>query len=282
MEDLGRGGPGDPGVDPQGADAADAEEHLLQQPVLGRSAVQPVGHVALGRLVVLDPGVEQQQRHPADLGDPDLGRERPVAGKRDVDPGRGPVGLAEQGEWHRLRVDDRVALLLPAVGRERLLEVAVAVEQSHPDHGSAEVAGGLEVVAGKDAEPAGVLRQNRTDAEFGREVRDSPRNLRSQAVVSAVLGEVVTQICRRAFEPVEEGPVAGQLIEAFGAHLTEQANRIMAGRLPQSGVDGGEEVLGRRMPTPAEVHGQLAERGEGRREHWSDREATDGTHEGTR
>ena len=73
VEHLGRGCAGEPAVGAQRADAADAEQHLLQQPVLAAAAVEPVGDVALGRLVVLDVGVEQQQRHPADLGLPDLG-----------------------------------------------------------------------------------------------------------------------------------------------------------------------------------------------------------------
>ena len=39
----GAGGAGDPGVGADRADAADAEQHLLAQPVLGVAAVQPVG-----------------------------------------------------------------------------------------------------------------------------------------------------------------------------------------------------------------------------------------------
>ena len=61
---------------------------------------------------------------------------------------------------------DRVGLLLPAVARQRLPEVAGAVEQADADERHAEVAGGLEVVAGQDAEAAGVLRQHRGDAEL--------------------------------------------------------------------------------------------------------------------
>ena len=73
VEDLGLGGAGDPGVGTEGADAADAEQQLLEQPVLGGAAVQPVGHVAELAGVLLDVGVEQQQRDAADLGDPDAG-----------------------------------------------------------------------------------------------------------------------------------------------------------------------------------------------------------------
>ena len=63
-------------------------------------------------------------------------------------------------------------LLLPAVAGEGLAEVAVPVEQPDADQRYAEVAGGLEMVAGEDAEAAGVLRQGGGDAELGREVGD--------------------------------------------------------------------------------------------------------------
>ena len=43
----------------------------------------------------------------------------------------------------------------------------VPVEQSHADHRDAEVAGGLEVVAGEDAEAAGILWQDGRDAILG-------------------------------------------------------------------------------------------------------------------
>ena len=51
-------------------DAADAEQHLLAQAVVLVAAVEAVGDAALGRRVLLDVAVEQQQRHPADLGPP--------------------------------------------------------------------------------------------------------------------------------------------------------------------------------------------------------------------
>jgi hypothetical protein len=44
-------------------------------------------------------------------------------------------------------------LQLPAVGRQALLEVSGPVQQPHADQRDAEVRGGLEVVAGEDAQP---------------------------------------------------------------------------------------------------------------------------------
>ena len=75
VEHLGRRCVGRCAVGPQRADAADTEQHLLQQPVLGAAAVQPVGDLTFGRRVGLDVGVQQQQRDAADLRHPDLRRE---------------------------------------------------------------------------------------------------------------------------------------------------------------------------------------------------------------
>ena len=72
----------------------------------------------------------------------------------------------------RRRVDAGVGLLLPAVGVEVLMEVALGVQQPDADEWHAEVGGRLQVVAGEHPEPAGVLRERLGDAELGREVGD--------------------------------------------------------------------------------------------------------------
>ena len=84
VEHLGRRGAGEPAYGAQRADAADAEQHLLLQPVVAAAAVEPVGDLALGRRVLLDVGVEQQQRHPADLRPPDLGAQAAAPGQADL------------------------------------------------------------------------------------------------------------------------------------------------------------------------------------------------------
>ena len=101
-----------------------------------------------------------------------------LAGQPDDDLRDRAVLLAQQRERQPVGVEHRVGLLLPAVARERLPEVAAAVEQPHADDRDAEVAGGLEVVAGEDAESAGVLREHRGDAELRREVADRAQGRR--------------------------------------------------------------------------------------------------------
>lgn len=93
--------------------------------------------------------------------------QRASAGQREDDPGRGAVGLTDQVEREFVGVEDGIVLLLPTLAREGLAEVAVPVEQPDADERDAEVAGGLEVVAGQDAEAAAVLGQGGGDTEFG-------------------------------------------------------------------------------------------------------------------
>ena len=88
VEHLGRRGAGEPGVGAQRPDAADAEQQLLAQAVLAGAAVEAVGDLAVVVGVALDVGVEQQQRHPADAGDPDPRHQRRAAGHLDRDASR--------------------------------------------------------------------------------------------------------------------------------------------------------------------------------------------------
>src|ERR1022692_1151628 len=83
-------------------------------PVIAGPAVQPVGDLAQGRVVALHIGIEQQQRHPADLGQPDLrGKQRAVReGNRHLH--RRALAIAQQGEGLAIRIARRVALGLPA------------------------------------------------------------------------------------------------------------------------------------------------------------------------
>ncbi len=208
--------------------------------------------LALVAAVLLDVGVEQQQRDATDLGDPDLSVQGAVT-ERDLDPDRAVVAV-QQGERQRMGVDQRVALLLPAGAVERLLEVTLAVEQTDTDDGDTDVAGRLEVVAGQDAQPAGVLRQHLGDAELGREVADAlgcGRVLRGVPLVPEVAGEVVGQVGLDHPEVLEELLVGGQLSAA-----ARRRRRPATGwdRRPRSPTTGGRPIgrdLGCRCARPS-------------------------------
>ena len=154
----------------QGADAADPEQDLLPQAMLGVAAVEAVGDdTRLGR-VVGQVRVEQEQADPPDLDPPHL---RVHGDARDVDRDADRRAVGPRRERHRQHrgVQRRVVLLLQPARRERLPEVARAVEEADAGERHAEVARRLEVVAGQHAEAARVLRQHLGHAELGREVR---------------------------------------------------------------------------------------------------------------
>ncbi len=166
VEHLGLRMAGDRAEGTHRADAADAEEQLLTEPVLAAAAVEAVGDLVLRGLVLLHVGVEHQQGYPAHLGQPDLRGQQRASGEGHGDLHRLPVRGPEQGQRQPVGVVGRVPLGLPAVGRQRLGEVPVPVQQAHADNRHAKVARGLQVVASQDAETAGVLREHGGDAVF--------------------------------------------------------------------------------------------------------------------
>lgn len=280
VEHLGRGMAGQVAVRAHRADAADAEQHLLEEAVVAAAAVEPVGHLAGGGVVVLDVGVEEQQRDPPDAGLPDVRVQRAAAGEAQGHPGRGAVGVPQEGDGELVRVEDGVVLLLPAVAGERLPEVSVPVQQPDADERDAEVAGGLEVVPGEDAEAAGVLGKSGGDAEFRGEVGDGGGEFRAAlvALVPPAAAHVVIEVCGDDGEPAQEPPVSGQLREPGGGDGAEQPDGIAAGGLPAVGIDGLKEFAGFRVPRPAQVAREVGERRQRFREDGAHGESTDSLH----
>jgi hypothetical protein len=253
VEHLGRRRAGQPAVGPDRTHAADPGQHLLGHPVLAGAAVQLVGDLPLGGLVLLDVGVEQEQRHPPDLDLPDLGPQRAAAGDGEGDLHRGAVGLAQERQRQAVRVDRRVELLLPAVPGQPLGEVAGPVEQADADDRDAEVAGRLEVVAGQDAEATGVLREDLGQAELHREVGDAARHP-GLLLVPARLGQVVGQVVGGVGEPAQEPLVPGQRGQPGRRYRAEQPDRVAATVPPQFRIDGREQVQRLLVPGPTQVH----------------------------
>ena len=153
----------------EGAVAADAEEDLLAQSGLDVAAVQVLGDPTVVGLVGGVVGVEQVQAHPADRGRPHPGHDG-AAGERHVDGDLGAGRVERPGDGELLEAGVLVQLLLVAVGREALAEVALPVHEAHAGERHGEVGRRLQVVAGQDPEATGEDRQALGDAELGREV----------------------------------------------------------------------------------------------------------------
>ena len=195
------------------------------------------------------------------------------AGEVDLD-----LHVVAPGERHDVRVEQRVALLLPAVGVEALAEVAVPVEQTDPDERDAQVARRLEVVTGEHAEPTGVLGYRFGDAELGREVGHEVEGAVALGLEPAVALQVALQLAAHlAEEPLEPG-VAGQGVEPLARHEAEQAHRVVDAGVPQVGVDPAEQVAGAVVPRPPQVERQRLQERQRLGESGTDREAPQRAH----
>ena len=125
----------------------------------------------VGGIVDRDVGVQQQDRHAADLCHPHRRMDRP-AGDLDAHDQRLAVRAARASQRQLPGIQVRLRVLLVPVGVDLLAEVAAPVEEADGDEGQRRIGRRLAVVAGQDAEAAGVDLHRLVDAELGAEVGD--------------------------------------------------------------------------------------------------------------
>jgi hypothetical protein len=177
------------------------------------------------------------------------------------------VVAAHEFERHSVEIVTGVVLLLPAIGGEELAEVAAAVEESDADEGDSEVAGGLEVVTGEDAEATGIDGETLVEPEFSAEVGD--------AAVFALGGEgavepgggfdVLLQVFAADVEFGEEDFVFDEVLLALGREPVDEFDGVVFELFPEFSIDFAEKGLGVVIPSPAEVVSQFAQGQELRR-----------------
>lgn len=262
VEHLGIGQPVCTGVGPDRSNSTDTGEYLLLDAVILVAAVQPVGHPTQLRVVVGDVGIEQQQRDASHLGDPHPCPQNPRSGHRHMDQHRRVAVVGEQPQRQTVRVEGRIAFGLPAVGSQRLAEVARAVEQSDTDQRQSQVGGSLEVVAGQDSEPAGVVRQHLGDTELHREITDARRqstSLGQLVLVPERAGEVVVQIRLGGVQLGQEALIGREFLETRRCDGSQYGHRVALEFGPQQWIDVLEQILRRRVPRPPEVCRELGE-----------------------
>jgi hypothetical protein len=110
------------------------------------------------RSVLFEVGVEEIERNPPHPHPPDLDFDLPPR-EIEVEKEGDSLSVLFQVERQVVEIVFRVELLLPPLDIEVLPEIALAVQETNPDQGDAEVTGGFQVVSGKDAEPSGINGQ---------------------------------------------------------------------------------------------------------------------------
>ena len=245
---------------PEGTDAANPQDQLLAEPHLAAADIEDVRDRPISDVVGRDVGVEQEDRHAADLGNPD-GSAHGAIGDLDADLERRAIASAGPPEGQQRRIEVRLGVLLVAIGVDLLAEVATPVEEADADEREGRVRRRLAVVARQDAEAARIELHRLVDPEFGAEVgnRSRERSARIAAVprVGAV-GEVAVELVEHAAGVDHEVLVGDELRPPRLVDAAQDADRVAASR-PAGRVDAAEERLRPRRPAPPQVVGQLAE-----------------------
>ena len=242
---------------PDRAHAADAEHELLVEPHLAAANVQDVRDRPVRVGVLREIGVEQQDRDPSDLGDPD--RDRQVApGQLDRHGQRQPRRVLDPSERQARQVVVGVVVLLVAVGVDRLAEVALAIEEADADRRQGHVAGRLHVVAGEHAEPARVDAERFVEPVLGAEIGDRSGQLVGVPALEPVAGAVGHVAVELGEDIVVFGQELGVIEQArpLGRAADDRDRVPVAG--PGRAVDRVEQPAGPRMPRPVKVVGEAS------------------------
>ena len=250
---------------PDGAHATDAQDELLVEAHLAAADVQDVGDRPVGVRVLGDVRVEQEDRHAPDLGDPD-GDEQVAPGQLDGDGQGQPGRVLDAAERQPRQVVVGVVVLLVAVGVDRLAEVALAIQQPDADRRQGHVAGRLHVVAGEDAETAGVDAERLVEAVLRAEVGDRP----AQPVGVLALEPVVGAVGHVRVELGQDVVVFGQELRVVEQprpvdRAADDRDRAPIAR-PGGRIDPIEQAARARMPRPVEVVGKAPQPFEPRRQ----------------
>jgi hypothetical protein len=219
----------------------DAEQDLLAQPQLGASAVQLGGQLAITRLITLEVGIQQEHGDTADqhlprahrdlaTGDAD-GRDTGVA----VRPGDGREG-SDRG------IELLVGVLLPAIQADALIEIPLGIKETDRDERYAEIGGGLAVISGEHAQPAGVDRHGVVEtelrAEVGHRLPGEGGVFRAEPGVGGI--QVAGHALHERVVTTQKRGVGRTGREAFGGDALQQLDRVVPGGVPLEGIDGAE------------------------------------------
>ena len=204
------------------AHAADAEQDLLPQPVRAVAAVERVGDRPFR--VPDDLGVDEVEGRAADSHTPNAQphRHEVAVVVRELDLRRHGHELERQPA----RVGQWVVLGLPVLLVEPLAEVAATVEESDADEREAELRRRLEVVAGEDAEPAGVDGETLVEPELRGEVRHQEVRGAAAAAPPRLLAAVAREASLHPREP-REVLRRERLREVVVGELGEKRGRVV-------------------------------------------------------
>ncbi len=241
--------------------AADAERDLLAEAHLLIAAVQFAGDVLIRRRVRRIAGIEQVESGPPDL---DLPGAQPEGGsrRRDFDPDPRAIRPAHRRDRQLPGVVEGIDRLLRSVPVDDLTEIAVLIEQSHADHGHAEIARRLQLIARHVAQPARVDRQGLAQHVLHAEIGDAGQ--RRGGVVQLKPGRLRQRLPPGLDHSVEqpvEVRVRERLRQLGWRHILQHRVRVRV-EGPGRRIEPPPHFIAAVVPGPAQVHRQFGQGGQ--------------------
>ena len=260
-------------VNPERAErvhAADAEHHLLPDAHFEIAAVELGGDEPIFRRVLGHIGVEQVKIDPADVQLPDFREDFAIEDAHRNENARVLPPHFPNREVVEILIQAHG--LLRAVAIDLLLEIAVAIKQTDRDEVEVEIARRFAMIAGKNAETAGVIRNRFVKTELGRKIGD--RALERTAVALLSVGvrarEIIAKRAVHLGQLAQEIVILRHLDQPCLPRKLEHADRIVIGPIPQLRIEMTKECARGRLPRPPEIEDHLAQRFERGRQRGDD------------
>ena len=131
------------------------KQQLLPDANAGVAAIQTRRQLAVFRSIAFHVRIEQEQIAASNCHPPDFGMNG-AAARLDLHHYRPAVFADRRFHGQLGDVGCKIFFLLPTVAIQALAEISLAVKQADADQRNAEIGRALDMVAGQDAEPAGI------------------------------------------------------------------------------------------------------------------------------
>ena len=202
--------------------------------------------------------VEQVKLHAADLGLPGPQPDR-VSGQRDLQPQPLSIRFAQGRDGQLPGIVVGKARLLHAVLVDLLAEIALLVEQPHPNDRNAQIAGRLELIARHVAEPARINGQGLAQHVFHAEVGDT---VELRVRVSLLkprrrLAGIPSRLHERV-KTLAESRIGQHALQFLARHRLQHDPGIPRQR-PEFGIQLSPDRVGGVVPRRTHIQGQFGQ-----------------------
>ena len=227
--------------------AADAQEDFLLETQLQSSAVQLAGDTAMHGDVCRVVAVQEVELCPPDLHLPRAQPDR-VSGQLDLQSEPFAVLKAQRGDRKLAGIVVGVERLLCPVFVDGLPEIALLVQQSHPDDRHSQVAGCLQLIPGDVAETSRIDRQRLAHHELHAEIGDG-----SQAGLRILVLEPGGRLVRpspglhEGIHQAAESRIGEGAPEAVFRDRLQESPGVVR-ELPLDGIEGSPHLVGAVVP----------------------------------